>query len=186
MNLPAPPKIRKAKSSWKYILVDQTLVSMFFNFFISWGITWLVFRSVPIVPRLGELSVAADIFATSWIMPLVTCLIVTLQTRYELRRGTVVGLPVRKTSSRLLKVLSDRLIVRALLWIVAGRFLIGPVAVAVVQGMSFEATPLLQFLTAKSFFATGLGLLIFPIHAWWALHDPVSKATGDVHFLNQP
>ncbi|WP_437227897.1 hypothetical protein SH661x_000611 [Planctomicrobium sp. SH661] len=162
-------------ANWRYILIDQGLIAIPVNFGINWGIAWSVFRRMPVVPLRGELSLESDTIATCWMLPLISCLIVTGLTRLELRRGRVPGWQAQHAKSAWADVLFNSLVARATAWGVAGRVLVAPLAVWLISASGLENLPFWNFLLFKATFASVLGIFFCPAHAWWALHDRVSR-----------
>lgn len=166
--------------AWQYVLIDQGLVAIVVNFAINWGIAWGVFRGMETVPLHGDLSIVGDTFATCWMLPLISCLIVTALTRNEIRKGRIPPLRTWHWPSTLMSRLAKNLPVRAALWGLAGAFLLAPVVLWGLERSGLESLPLQQFLLAKATFASAIGIFFCPFHAWVALHDGVSPQNQDL------
>src|SRR5260370_7320498 len=61
----------------RYMLLDNGVGPFVINFLINAVIAWLLFRHATHVPLWGQSSIAGDTIATSFLLPLITCLIVT-------------------------------------------------------------------------------------------------------------
>lgn len=167
---PLPPQ-----RAWRYLLIDQGLIAIFVNFAINWGIAWGVFRDMETVPLQGERSIAGDTFATCWMLPLISCLIVTALTRNEIRKGRIPPHREWTWPSPLLARLARNVPLRAALWGLAGAFVLAPIALKGLELTGVESLPLQRFLLAKATFASAIGIFFCPFHAWVALHDGVSR-----------
>lgn len=166
----APPS---RAAAWRYVLVDQGLVAIFVNFGLNWGIAWAVFHKMPSIPVAGEFSIIGDTVATCWMLPLISCLIVTSLTRNEVRQGRIAGFGADSRQSLFWKKITRFLIIRAMGWGLIGRLLLAPLAVQGIAISGMEPLPLQTFLILKGLFASALGIFFCPFHAWWALFDPV-------------
>ena len=61
----------------RFLFIEQGAVPTVFNFALNGAIAWALFRSVEAVPLWGESSVGVDLLATAFLLPFLTCLIVS-------------------------------------------------------------------------------------------------------------
>ncbi|WP_437187097.1 hypothetical protein SH668x_000478 [Planctomicrobium sp. SH668] len=161
--------------NWRYLLIDQGLIAIFVNFGINWAIAWTVFRNEKIVPVAGELSVESDTVSTCWMLPLISCVIVSLLTRQEINKGRLAAFAPFPVYAGVSPVLRQSLLLRAALWGTIGWFVVAPLAIQVLKVLVVDDLPLQTFLLIKSLFAAVLGLIFCPLHAWIAFYDTPSK-----------
>jgi hypothetical protein len=78
----------------RLLVVEQGVGATLVNFLLNAGIAWALFRSVDRVPLWGQSSIAGDTFATAFLLPLLTCLIVTRAVRRQVAggRGMLLGI----------------------------------------------------------------------------------------------
>jgi len=84
--------------SW--LIREQVIAPAAINFVLNAGIAWLIFRGRGVVPLWGEGGIAQDAIATLFLLPFLTCLIVTPLVRRAVGAGKVppldgaIGLPL--------------------------------------------------------------------------------------------
>ncbi len=151
----------------RFLLVEQGVVPAVFNLVLNGAIAWLLFRKVAHVPLWGESSVGVDLLATAFLLPFLTCLIVSALVARHVRDGKVPPLPAGQLPhTRWFERSSGA---RALLLGAAG-VVFG--ALPIVWALSLaQAQPLpsLSFVTFKAVWAALLALAITPVVGWWAL-----------------
>ena len=82
----------------RFLLIEQGAVPTVFNFALNGAIAWALFRSAEEVPLWGESSVGVDLLATAFLLPFLTCLIVSAIVARHVRDGKVP--PLRASSCR--------------------------------------------------------------------------------------
>src|SRR5690349_627980 len=72
------------------LVLGQALGGAVVNFFLNGGVAWLTFPPVETMPIWARGNcVAGDTIGTSFFLPLITCIILTLVTRKVLRGGSM-------------------------------------------------------------------------------------------------
>jgi len=155
--------------SW--LIREQVIAPAVINFVLNAGIAWLIFRGRGVVPLWGEGGIAQDAIATLFLLPSLTCLIVTPLVRRAVGAGKVppldgaIGLP--QVVERLPRALLGRAAALGLGGVVAGAPLVlGAVAVA---GGAL-AVPTLVL--AKGVYTGALAALVGPMIALRTLAEP--------------
>jgi hypothetical protein len=153
----------------RMLVVEQGVGATLVNFLLNAGIAWALFHSVDRVPLWGQSSIAGDTFATAFLLPLLTCLIVTRAVRRQVADGRVSPLAAAPRSGA----------VRLLLALPTGRrgmlLGIGGVALAAIPTVLWFAwagpseLPRGSFLWFKASFAAVLAAGVTPLIAWLAL-----------------
>jgi hypothetical protein len=158
----------------RFLIIDQGLGPTVINFLLNGGIAWALFHSVAYVPLWGQSSIAGDTFATAFLLPLLTCLIVTRIVHRRVATGRVLPLAVLSTSgvAQFLSALSTlrRGIVLGLSGVALGAL---PTLLWFVWAGPPEL-PLHTFFWFKASFAAILGAVVTPLIGWVALLSPIS------------
>ncbi len=155
----------------RYLVREQMIAPAIFNFALNAAIAWLLFRSLSTVPLWGASSLAVDTLVTLFLLPFLTCLIVTPQVRRARRRGVVAPLAQPRAAYPALRWLPESLTGRAAalgaLGVLAGApLLIGGLVVAGVESLSPGYTVLL-----KGVYTALLSCAVNPLVALCALSD---------------
>jgi hypothetical protein len=152
----------------RFLIVDQGAAPALFNFLLNFGIAWAVFRSMPAVPLWGESSIAGDTIVTSFLLPLLTCLIVTPLVRRQAVSGQL--LPLGHAASGWLAWLSAlSALRRGLVLGVVGVVLAGVPTCFVFASVGPSELSLSAFLWFKAGYAAILAGAITPVIGWSAL-----------------
>jgi hypothetical protein len=72
-----------------YLIREQVMTPVLMNVALNGIIAWLIFRARPIIPVWGEGGLVLDTIATLFLLPFLTCLIVTPLVRRGVARGKV-------------------------------------------------------------------------------------------------
>ncbi|MBW2496104.1 MAG: hypothetical protein JRF61_02420 [Deltaproteobacteria bacterium] len=149
------------------MLVEQGLIPTVFNLVLNGLIAWALFRSAAAVPLWGESSIGVDLVATSFLLPFLTCIIVSALVGRQVDAGKMPRLPsdqfphsgwFRRSS-----------FVRGLFLGVAGvLFAAIPVVWALDLGQA-QPFPVSSFIAFKAVWAALLALVVTPLVGWWAL-----------------
>jgi hypothetical protein len=157
--------------SW--LLREQVIAPAAINFVLNAGIAWLVFRARGVVPLWGEGGIAIDAIATLFLLPFLTCLIVTPLVRRAVGAGKLppldaaIGLP--QAIERLPRALLSRAAVLGMVGVLAGAPLVlGAVAVA---GGALSVPTLVL---SKGVYTAALAALVGPIIALRTLAEPLA------------
>lgn len=157
----------------RFLLLDNGVGPLVVNFLINGIIAWLLFRNATRVPMWGQSSIAGDTIATSFLLPAITCLIVTPLARGRVRSGQLPAavdgawrwIPRNMGWRALLIGMVCLLALTPLTLLVFGAFGIG------------ELTPW-HFVYYKATFAAIEGAMVTPFLALWAISDaPAAFAT---------
>ena len=159
----------------RLLIVDQGVGATVVNFLLNGGIAWLLFHSVAYVPLWGQSSIAGDTFATAFLLPLMTCLIVTRMVHHQVADGRVLPLPVVPTSGAVQFLASLSTFRRGMVLGLAG-VVLG--ALPTILWFAWEGPPELpqgSFLWFKASFAAVLAAGVTPLIGWLALVAPASE-----------
>ena len=73
----------------RFLIIEQGAVPTVFNFALDGAIAWALFRTAEGVPLWGESSLGVDLLATAFLLPFLTCLIVSAIVARHVRDGKV-------------------------------------------------------------------------------------------------
>lgn len=151
----------------RLLVLDLGVGASVFNFALNGAIAWVLFRSLSSVPLWGDRSVAGDTLITAFLLPLLTCLIVSRTVHRQVSSGAVPrleggGRPLASWSK--LSPLS-----RGALLGVASVALVAVPVVAALGASGFAGFGLWPFIGFKAAFAAVLAALVTPVVGWWAL-----------------
>jgi hypothetical protein len=153
----------------RLLSVDQGIIAIVINVLLNGGIAWLLFSSVSVVPLWGESSVGIDLILTAFLLPFLSCLIVSRIVAGQVRSGKLPPLPTAQVPESGWSHRSIR--ARGALLGVCSVFLAaGPIVVALslADSATFGASAFIGF---KAGWGGLLGGVVSPVIAWWALAE---------------
>ncbi|GAM23690.1 hypothetical protein SAMD00019534_068650 [Acytostelium subglobosum LB1] len=80
-------------AQWVYLLVAQGVVAGIVNFFVNLFITWIIYskESGALIDFSGQLTcILSDIIVTSFLLPVIMCLIGSILVTLDLRKGKLI------------------------------------------------------------------------------------------------
>ena len=151
----------------RFLMIEQGAVPTVFNFALNGAIAWALFRSAAHVPLWGEQSVAGDTLITAFLLPLLTCLIVSRLVTRQVEQGHLpplrgANLPFSGPSRLSTGVRGT------LLGVTAMAFAAAPL-VGALDAAEFSGFALWPFIAFKAAFAALLAAFVTPLVGWWAL-----------------
>jgi hypothetical protein len=159
----------------RFLWLEQGAIPGVFNLVLNAGIAWLLFRSARAIPLWGESSVGVDLLATAFLLPFLTCLIVSALVARDVRSGRVPPLPPAQLphSRWFLRSVSARgLALGAACVLFCGIPLVWALSLGRAQPF-----PVTEFVLFKAVWAGLLALGVTPVVGWWALAN-ASHARG--------
>ena len=151
----------------RFLVIEQGAVPTLFNLVLNGAIAWALFRSATHVPLWGESSLGVDLLATAFLLPFLTCLIVSPLVRRHVRHGKVPPLPPAQLPH---SGWAERSALQRALALGAAGVVFG--ALPLVWALSLaQAQPLAvhSFVAFKAVWAALLALAVTPVVGWWAL-----------------
>jgi len=151
----------------RFLWIEQGVIPGVFNLVLNGAIGWALFRSLQAVPLWGQSSVGVDLLATAFLLPFLTCLIVSALVARDVRAGRVPPLPAAQLphSQWFRRSVSARGLLLGLSGVLFGA---APVVWALTLGQA-EPIPFSSFVMFKAVWAALLALLVTPLIGWWAL-----------------
>ena len=164
------------KAHIRYILIDNGIFSIVFNIVLNGAIAWMVYHSLQIVQMWGGTkNIAGDIFATSFLLPFLICLIVTPLAHKQVRRGRLPNPGWNRKSNYFLSLLPKSTILRAILFGIIGVILFTPATIGIFKILDIIELHFITFFLFKALFAGMMAGIIAPIVAISALGDTKQK-----------
>ena len=155
----------------RYLILEQGIGSAILNVGINAAIAYLMFANHSVVPFWGIESISADTLGTCFVLPFLTCMVVTRLVNFEVKRGRFAAPSWRRSSNWLLNMLPSKTLQRALVLGFLCAAVIAPVAILTLKATGVGDLPFSSFLLFKSLFAGGLAGLVGPVIALSALGD---------------
>jgi len=151
----------------RFLIIEQGAVPTVFNFALNGAIAWALFRTAEDVPLWGESSLGVDLLATGFLLPFLTCLIVSAIVARHVRDGKVP--PLSREQLPNTRWFERSPLQRGLALGAAG-VVFGAIPLVWVLTLA-QAQPLAvsAFVTFKAAWAAMLALLVTPVIGWWAL-----------------
>lgn len=162
----------------RYLLLEHGVGAAVFNFLLNGAVAWLTFRGVARVPLWGYQSIAGDTIATSLLLPLITCLIVTRLARAHVQAGRVAPLRCSAVARGVLHWLPGGTLRRGVSLGLTSIALPGALTVGALAVLGVAEMPHGSFLAFKACFAAALAALVTPVIALSAITDPPAPAAA--------
>ncbi len=161
----------------RFVLLDNGVGPFVANLLINGVIAWALYRHATHVPLWGQSSIAGDTIATAFLLPAITCLIVTPMARGRVRSGRLAA--VTDTAWRWIP---RNMLWRALLIGLIGLIVLTPPTLLVFGALGIGQVSPWQFVYFKATFAAIEGALVTPFLALWA----ISEAPAGFAAVSQP
>ncbi len=161
----------------RFLLLDNGVGPCVANLLINGVIAWMLYRNATRVPLWGQSSIAGDTIATAFLLPAITCLIVTPLARGRVRTGRLAA-----ASDASWGWIPRNVLWRALLIGLVCLIALTPLTLLAFGALGIgELTPW-HFVYYKASFAAIEGAVVTPFLALWA----ISEATAGVAAVSQP
>jgi hypothetical protein len=161
----------------RLLVVEQGVGSAVINFVINGVIAWAMFRSMITVPLWGQQSIAGDTIGTSFMLPFITCLIVTPLVHRQIRSGKIPRLEWRRAAHPALGRLPGSTVPRALVFGIICAIAVAPLAVWALSVLDVTQMSLWRFLTFKATYAAALAAVVTPLIGLCVLGDATGEAS---------
>ncbi len=154
-----------------FLLIEEGVGSVIVNLFINAVIAFLMFRGAASVPLWGQQSIAGDTIGTTFMLPLLTCLIVTPLARRQVRAGRFAPLAEARFG---LQWMPARTLWRGAILGAITAVVVAPPALAALAWLGITEQSFWGFVAFKAAFAAALGAVVTPLIALWAIsgNDP--------------
>jgi len=168
----------------RYVVLEQGVGAVIVNFLLNGAIAWAAFRGMSSIPMWGAQSIAGDTIATAFVLPFLTCLIVTPLARREVARGRLPSFEHARGAYPLLSALPATTFRRALVLGTAATAVAAPIAIVAFSAVRLGGITAADFIWVKAGFAAVLAGVVAPLVALAALADTfgagveLTSATG--------
>ncbi len=153
----------------RYLVLEQGVGAAFVNFVLNGLIAWAMFRGHEVVPLWGQQSIAGDTIGTTFMLPLLTCLIVTPLARQQVHHGRFAALGWSVDSHPTLAWVPTRTFWRGLAIALACTIAVAPISIFALDTLQLTAMNFWSFVTFKASFAALLAAVVTPFIALWAI-----------------
>jgi hypothetical protein len=155
----------------RYLILEQGVGAAVVNLVINGAIAWAMFRSLATVPLWGEQSIAGDTIGTTFLLPLITCLIVTPLARRQVHGGRLAPLGWRIGRYAMLDRLPATALRRGLVIGALSALFVAPLAILALSVSGVDSMSFGSFLIFKAIFAAALAAAVTPVISLCALAD---------------
>lgn len=166
-SLPAPHR--------RWIVLNALLATAAINLVVNALLAFLFTRGQPDVPfwvrPFSETGTLDDTLGTIFLLPLITCLLITAVIWRELRTGALDSISLTDPAGRLLDRLPPAGIRRALAFGAITFVLVAPPVALILALIDFGTISCAHFIVFKTCFAIALGALVTPVIALKAMTD---------------
>jgi hypothetical protein len=153
----------------RFLFIGQTIAPFIVNALVNGAIAWAVYRGLAALPLWGNKSIGGDALATSFLLPVIICLIVTPLIRAMAKQGKT---PTFDSAlAGWLRIFQWSLFVRALLFGVVSTVVLGGITIALLTALGVQALDFNAFIVWKMFYTGTLAAIVTPIIALVALAD---------------
>lgn len=160
----------------RYLVLEQGLGAALINFVLNGIIAWTMFHGLEVVPLWGEQSIGGDTIGTTFLLPLITCLVVTPLARGQIRSGRLKPLGWTPASHPALGRLPAGTFRRALALGAMCTLIVAPITLSLLASQ-LAAMSFWRFIAFKATFAAVLAAAVTPLIALWAIaQTPVETA----------
>ena len=158
----------------RFLLVEHGLGAAVINFAVSGGLAWVESSAATSVPLWGLSSAAVDTLATAFVLPLVTCLLVSRVARRQVAQGKASPLSPAQSP------FGDGAPYSRARWgaqLGAMAVLIAALPVLfVLTGFRVSTLSVRQFVIFEGTFGAALGIALTPLIVWRAIVARSSEA----------
>ena len=155
----------------RYLFVEQLVGSAVVNLVLNALIAWGVFGRLGVVPLWGQQSIAGDLVGTAFLLPFLTCVIVTPMARRQVVQRGLGGLGWSRASSPWLRLLPASTVWRGAVLGVACVLAVAPFLVGTLDVVGVGAMSVRGFVIFKALVAGVLGAAVTPLIALWAIAE---------------
>jgi hypothetical protein len=171
------PPAALAPAHRSFLIRDHIVGAAVLNLILNAVIGWAVFRSLTTVPFWGPQSVATDIIATAFILPFVSCVVISAVTRSQVRRHKLPAPTWPASRYPLLARLPKSTLLRGAVLGVVASVAVGVPVVLTVHAFEVTEMGLGYFVAFKAIFGATLAAGVSPVIALRALSDTSSRRT---------
>ena len=167
-------ELSPAQRRWVY--VNALVVTAVINLLVNAGLAWLSSAGehrVPLwsVPLVEKPSTVTDTIGTFFLLPLITCLLITTAVRYEIGAGRLMPLGASASARAFAQSLPATRLRRGVVLGALCTLALGPIAVLVLAAIDFSGLTTGQFVLYKAALGVALGAVVTPAIAVLAMAD---------------
>jgi hypothetical protein len=160
----------------RWIVVNALVATAAINLVFNAAIDWLSVKGEPTVPLWGmplvETSAFSNLVGTLFLLPLITCVLMTRVVRRDVRLGSLDSLSQLRTAYGWLGALPTSPLRRG---VVFGAIAVAVLAPPLALALGASSVPELsqgEFVVSHAVFAAALSVVVAPVIALYAMADP--------------
>jgi hypothetical protein len=153
----------------RFLILEQGIGTGLINVALNGVIAAVLFRRLETVPLWGPLSIAGDTLGTTFLLPVLLCLIATPLARRKVARGMIPPLMRNRGEHWLFRRLPERARLRAVVLGVICTLIVGPATLIALTWLRVTSLPFWDFIIFKALFAGALATLLGPVVGLWAI-----------------
>ena len=172
------------KSHRRWIVINALIATAAINVVVNAAIAWLSVQGQETVPLWGmplvETSTFWNVVGTLFLLPLITCLLITTTVRRDVRLGSLASLSRLRFAYGWLAALPPARLRRG---VACGAIAVASLAPPLILALVVSGSPELtrgQFVAYQVIFATALGVVVTPIIALYAMADLADEPRVDL------
>lgn len=160
----------------RFLLISQGLFALVTNFAINAVISWYTMKKYADLTIWGEAGVGVDILATGFLLPFLSCLIISPILRNRIKRGQLQPLKAEQVGGNMH---NRSILVRGVILGLIGLLLASVPLILVFKYFWTLPIPLWSFIWIKGSWAGVLGGIVAPFIAYWVLADTSEKENSN-------
>jgi hypothetical protein len=160
----------------RWIILRALLATAVLNVVVNAVIAWLSVRSQPTVSLWGlplvETSIFWNVVGTLFLLPLITCLLVTSVLWRDVRLGSLISVSHLRSTHHWLAVLPPDRLLRGVAFGAIAVAMLAPIVTLVLIASGSPELTREQFVVCQTAFAVAIGAIVTPVIALYAMADP--------------
>ncbi len=173
----------------RWIVVRAIFVTAAINVVVNAAFAWLSVQGQDGVPLWGaplaETTMFGNVVGTLFLLPLVTCVLVTPAVRRDVRLGSLTSLSWLRSSYRWLTALPPAPLRRGVAFGAITLAALAPPLTLVLVASGFPELTGGQFVACQAAFTAVLGAVVTPVIALYAMADPSAGPQADLSSISR-
>lgn len=161
----------------RFLIVEQSFVPAVFNFLINSWFVWYLFKEQVHIPLIGEPSVLVDACVTLFLLPAITCLIVTPLVTSIARKKPEIRTTSKRSDYPILSLLPANLWGRSGVIGLVAMVLFTPLVVLGIVLFGADPITVDAYIIYKGSYAAVVSAIIGPAIAWSAICDQSARTS---------
>ncbi|HEX6687844.1 MAG TPA: hypothetical protein VF085_04175 [Solirubrobacterales bacterium] len=173
-----------SESHRRWIVLRALLAAAAINVVINAAMAWLSVHGQDGVPLWGapmaETTIIWNVVSTLFLLPLITCVLVTRVVRQEVRQGSLTSLSRLRSAHGWLAALPSTPWRRGVAFGAIAVVVLAPPLTLALAASGFPELTGGQFIACQAAFTAVLGAIVTPVIALYAMVDPPTGPVADL------